>query len=271
MALAFCETDKDVSRTLYVNHKNGIRGNDFVDNLEWVTPRENVEHAGALGLTKKCVPVMVRNIDTGDIMRYNSATSAARSLGMSKDAVLYRLRFGGLRIFPERRQYATTCIPDWNNPVDIKDQLLLNGRSQSIDVRNVVTGEEFRFGSMTAAAESLGVKFSTMAAWSKRTGQPVLPGNIQVKIPTREKAWRPVIDLRIERARASNTRPVEVISLQGDRFVYDSALQCATAFGLKPTALDYRLKTNGSVVFNGHRYGYYPLNLQLSITSPTSQ
>lgn len=59
---------------LEVNHKDGIKANCVANNLEWVTKRENQEHAVTLGLRSQAVKV--RCPDTGTI--YESIARAAR-------------------------------------------------------------------------------------------------------------------------------------------------------------------------------------------------
>lgn len=262
MAMVFKHPNEDISN-LVVNHLNGIAGDDWLDNLEWTTYQGNTEHAGMMGLTTKCIPVAVRDIDTGFITNYPSATAAALSIGLTKDAVLYRIKIGMERVFPERKQYREGhTLEPWYIPMDIVTELSVNGRIKPLVARNVVSGDISYFDSMGDLAYFLKVSLPTVSTWMNVPDQPVLPGFYQLQFLNELTEWREVGDIYLELAAFTGMKPVKVTDTSTSiSVVYLSSVDAAYANGLKPTALNYRLQNgNGKVFPDGKIYQYYTGN-----------
>lgn len=72
-----------------VNHINEIKSDNHVDNLEWVTCKENLNHGtrNQRISEKKSKPVIAINKVSGLIMYWNSAKEASRVLGIAKSHI----------------------------------------------------------------------------------------------------------------------------------------------------------------------------------------
>lgn len=143
-----------VPNNYVVNHINGIPGDDRLDNLEWMTFAENIQHAYDTGLTK----AKLRSIDawnwiTNEHKSFNSISNAARYLKMPRATIDSRLMYGN------NKRY----IDGWRVKYSGEEWLELNKRvgeksnETEVLVRNIYTDEIILFPSIISAAKELNV------------------------------------------------------------------------------------------------------------------
>ena len=87
-----------------INHKDGNKLNNSLDNLEWCTPKYNSQHSWALGISKPTNEKVVVQLDDNfnSIAEYPSLHEAGRQTGIvwqniSKVCLGLRTKAGGFR------------------------------------------------------------------------------------------------------------------------------------------------------------------------------
>jgi len=138
------------NKKLVINHKNGEPGDDRPDNLEWVTRKQNNQHAYDNGLfLNKLVPILVKDVKNSTIKSFNSVSECARKLNLNRSFIESRLNKSS-KLYDDYLLFKRDDGSEW--PV-LDNKVYTSTKFQNVAVRNIFTGECIIFESAKKASE----------------------------------------------------------------------------------------------------------------------
>lgn len=173
IGFTFLHYEADVF-SLQINHKDGKGTNNSVMNLEWVTPRENLEHSyeNNLNLKRKPIAVLSKCIATGKIVSYWNLHVAAEALGYSGIAGLVRRLNQPGRVYSDGLVLKRDDDTPWP---EISQECGVRAMDKGVRIVciNVFTGRKVIAGTSVEAGSVCGC--SQMAAHKAITASRLLP------------------------------------------------------------------------------------------------
>lgn len=139
--------------TIIVNHKNGVGGEDHLNNIEWSTYSKNTLHAYAHGLySNKAVGLLVKYEDSGKIERYNTIAEFCRVANQDHSKISQRLKTN-----PGKKSKDGFSVKPDGDDYPWVDEYIATITTESIIVHNVFTGVNTMTNDQNAAAIFSGV------------------------------------------------------------------------------------------------------------------
>jgi hypothetical protein len=224
-----------------INHINGVKGDDRLENLEWVTSAQNARHAIETGLRESPKPVIVENVENG-VMTILPSLRHCSLLHSLQRPVMVR--------FMTEAPWVYDKWPYRFSFQNEEDRVKTNVTTTPVLVRDMRTGVVTEYPSIRQGALQLNMSYIAFNARLSIEYDRVCPDGLQIRRKRDVVTWFEPEDVELAIAKSGYLTSCEIRDcLTGEVTTYNSQTETKDALGVCEASMHMWLNFNGKRVF----------------------
>lgn len=250
MAFAFLDKPENLVEydfdELHVNHKDGVKTNYGLDNLEWCLPQHNVKHAFSNFLQSGTV-VLARHILLDTIIKFPGIIPCADYFKISNRRLKRHLYTNQAGIIT--KDWYVFKLDDGNEwpELSTNDAVEDKWRFFSVAVaRNIDNGQIVLANTLEELCSIIGVAYSSMSAHKLKYGTDIpYKGWVSEITDTIAGLDTSGIILRTIRGKTNFGKPIKVLNTKtNNEEVFQSAYEFSRSIGFSGNSINNAITTN---------------------------
>lgn len=228
-----------------IDHINGVPGDDRLENLRWVTRKENVNYWHKEQRNSLRKPLIIRDLVKNEDFEFKNHLAAAKYLNVHRYEILRRLNCKFGVVFKDKTQIKwLNDKRDLPKIKDIDNAIKEHQRANQVKMYNHLTKEYKEFDKMSDAANFLNVTSSTLTTKINYRINKIFSSGWEVKHMNDKSDWTNINPNKLNQILSGGIdhRPIVLTNYKtGEKHIFKTSKDACKLIGGTPTKVWYRL------------------------------